>query len=191
MKRLNSEQITTAGVIFSAVLTAFTAIGIQNDIIGCDAETETLDAITETETFIPMETFEVVEVPDVCESGTLEWSLEDELRADELEYLALCVAAESQGQPTEGIRLVVDTILNRVDSEDFPDTITEVINQPGQFSVVADGRINTVNPEPLIFEIVTEELDNRTNDEVLYFNAIGYREGTPMCKISAHYFSAE
>ena len=42
--------------------------------------------------------------------------------------------AEAEGECEEGKRLVIDTILNRVDSEHFPDTVYEVIYQPNQFS---------------------------------------------------------
>lgn len=40
---------------------------------------------------------------------------------------------EARGESLEGKTAVVRTILNRVDSKDFPDNIEEVICQPGQF----------------------------------------------------------
>lgn len=40
---------------------------------------------------------------------------------------------EARGESLEGKTAVVRTILNRVESKDFPDSIEEVIYQPGQF----------------------------------------------------------
>ena len=54
---------------------------------------------------------------------------------DSLEMLAKCVQAEAGNQGLLGKRLVVDVILNRVDSDRFPNTIEGVITQSGQFAV--------------------------------------------------------
>jgi len=43
---------------------------------------------------------------------------------------------EARGESLEGKTAVVRTILNRVESKDFPDSIEEVIYQPGQFQPV-------------------------------------------------------
>ena len=40
-----------------------------------------------------------------------------------------------------GKRLVVDVVLNRVDSPLFPDTITEVLEQTGQFTIMWNGAV--------------------------------------------------
>ena len=59
----------------------------------------------------------------------------------ELELLAAVVEAEAGNQDMTGKRLVVDVVLNRVDSPLFPDTITEVLEQPGQFSTMWNGAV--------------------------------------------------
>jgi len=121
-----------------------------------------------------------------------EEELAEELYYDSLELLALCVEAEAGNQGLIGKKYVVDVVLNRVDSEDFPDNITDVIMQQNQFSVVLDGRIWEVEPTEETFQAVREELENRTNYEVLYFTSEGFCEwGTAWKKIGDHYFSTK
>ena len=59
----------------------------------------------------------------------------------ELELLAAVVEAEAGNQDMTGKRLVVDVVLNRVDSPLFPNTIMEVLEQPGQFSTMWNGAV--------------------------------------------------
>lgn len=50
--------------------------------------------------------------------------------------LSQVVCTESADLPTREERMAVAwCVLNRVDSEQFPDTVWEVVNQPGQFSL--------------------------------------------------------
>lgn len=56
--------------------------------------------------------------------------------------------AEAEGESVEGKALVILVVLNRVWSENFPDTIEEVIFQPRQFSPVKEGgRYYTTEPD--------------------------------------------
>ena len=97
--------------------------------------------------------------------------LAEEEYFDSLELLALCVEAEAGNQGLIGKKYVCDVILNRVDDEDFPDNITDVIMQKNQFSVVLDGRIWEMEPTEETFQAIREELDQRTNYDVLYFTS--------------------
>lgn len=58
---------------------------------------------------------------------------------DEHECLAVSVYFESKGEPLQGQLAVAQTILNRVESGRFADTICGVVRQPGQFSFVRRG----------------------------------------------------
>lgn len=60
----------------------------------------------------------------------------------EKELLARLVHAESKGEPFAGKVAVAAVVLNRVDHNQFPDSIEEVINQNGQFQPVDNGAIN-------------------------------------------------
>lgn len=123
------------------------------------------------------------------ENNDLEFIVE-EMYYDELEYLAACVEAEAGNQGLLGKRYVVDVILNRVDSDKFPNTITEVIEEPKQFSVVSDGRINTVVPSEETYQAIQMELENRLDDTILFFRTGRYHTGyTPCFQHKDHYFS--
>lgn len=60
----------------------------------------------------------------------------------ERHLLAQIVEAEAKGEPYAGKVAVATVVLNRVVHDGFPDTVEEVIYQPGQFSPVMDGAIN-------------------------------------------------
>ena len=99
---------------------------------------------------------------------------------EEIELIALVTMAEAEGESEEGQRLVIDTILNRVDHERFPDTINEVIYQPNQFTSMWNGRVDRCYV-----------IENRTNHEVMFFTAGRYgKYGTPMFQVGNHYFSS-
>lgn len=119
------------------------------------------------------------------------------LSDDEIRLIALCTMGEAEGEPDSGKRLVIDTILNRVDSDGFPDNVDDVIYQPNAFECMWNGRIENCfnNPDYVeimdhISQLVEEEAFDRKNVEVTYFCAYGYSDyGTPLFKVGNHYFS--
>lgn len=110
----------------------------------------------------------------------------------ELELLALVVEAEAGNQGLYGKQLVVDVVLNRVDSPDFPNSITKVILQPRHFSTIWDGAAYRAEPTQETYEAIESELLHRCNSDVLFFTSEGYSEyGTPWEKVGGHYFSTK
>lgn len=67
--------------------------------------------------------------------------------AEESYLLAKLAMAEAEGEDTEGKALVILVALNRVWSDEFPDTISKVIYQSDQFSPVSNGRFDSVEPD--------------------------------------------
>lgn len=41
---------------------------------------------------------------------------------------------EARSEPVDGKLLVAEVVLNRIESEEFPDTVCEVVYQPNQFA---------------------------------------------------------
>lgn len=115
----------------------------------------------------------------------------EEIKEDELQTLAILVMAEAGNQDLKGKRLVVDVVLNRVDDSRWPDTISEVINQKGQFSPMTDGGYSraaqTITQE--CFDAVSMELESRLDYQIHYFCAGGYGYGEAAYKYGDHYFS--
>lgn len=114
------------------------------------------------------------------------------LTKEEINLIALVTMAEAEGESELGKRLVIDTILNRADHDYryWPDTVTEVIYQKGQFEAMWNGRVDECYVMDEIVQLVKEELVERTNAEVLYFRTGRYSSyGTPAFKEGNHYFS--
>ena len=125
-----------------------------------------------------------------------EEEIRNEIMYGELELLAILVYAEAGNQDELGQRYVADTVLNRVDDKDFPDTIEEVIYQrePTQYFTSLGKCFDKLSyeiPEE-IFDIVYQEyIGPRKNYNVLYFRTGHYGSGTPMFKHGDHYFSGK
>jgi len=61
--------------------------------------------------------------------------------AEERELLARVIYGEGRGEPYEGQVAIGAVVLNRVESEDFPDSINGVVYQTGAFDAVRDGQV--------------------------------------------------
>ena len=110
---------------------------------------------------------------------------------DELVLMAQITIAEAEGESEYGKRLVIDTILNRKDSDNFPSTITEVIFQPNRFTCINNGRFDRVKVDGDTVDLVVQEIKNRSNYDTVYFSAGDYSTyGTPLFKEGNHYFSS-
>lgn len=81
--------------------------------------------------------------------------------------------AEAEGESVEGKALVMLVVLNRVFSDEFPDTVEEVIFQPRQFSVTEEGgRYWNTEPDEGCYEaleLVMQGWDE--SDGALYFES--------------------
>lgn len=67
--------------------------------------------------------------------------------AEELSCLATSIYFESRGESKTGQYAVGLVILNRVDSDNFPSTVCEVVYQGCQFSWVCDGKSTKIRNE--------------------------------------------
>ncbi len=120
--------------------------------------------------------------------------LRNEILYGELEEAVLVVQAEAGNQDELGKRYVADVIFNRLDSEDFPDTVHEVVYQrnPIQFATTVNGSMDVAayNVTEDVFQIVLEEYINRTNSDIIYFRTEHYStDGKPAFKHGDHFFS--
>lgn len=109
----------------------------------------------------------------------------------EIQIIAMITMAEAEDEPEYGKRLVIDTILNRVDSERFPDTIIDVATQPHQYTSMNSDRMSRCYVRDDIYQLVIEEFESRTNYDVIFFTSNGYSQyGTPMFQECCHSFSS-
>ena len=112
---------------------------------------------------------------------------------DSLELLAAVVEAEAGNQDLTGKRLVVDVVLNRVDSPLFPDNIVDVLEQELQFTTMHNGAVEEAgwhmqedDYKAVMMEISGERLDY----DIYFFTAGEYNScGRPAYIHGDHYFS--
>ena len=112
--------------------------------------------------------------------------------AAELEILARCVEAEAGNQSIDVKRAVVSVILNRVDDDDWPDTISEVIADPYEFAIYWNGAMDEVTPATSTYEAIACEMETRSYPGLFYFDMDDYLPyGTPYVKMGNLYFSTK
>lgn len=89
----------------------------------------------------------------------------------ELQILANAVYGEARGEPYEGQVAVAAVILNRLESPEFPDTISEIIFQPLAFTAVADGQI-WLEPNERAKQAVLDAINgwDPSENALYYFN---------------------
>ncbi len=95
---------------------------------------------------------------------------------EDYENMLRIVEAEAGGEDRKGKLLVANVIINRVNDESFPDSITEVIFQQDngvcQFSPIRDGRFYSVSVSQETIEAVDAALYGEDCSEgALYFMA--------------------
>ena len=83
-----------------------------------------------------------------------EFTYSKDWSAKESYLLAKIAMAEAEGCNTQTKTLVIMCVLNRVWSDEFPDTIEEVIFQENQFSPIDNGRWDRVEPNEDCYEAV-------------------------------------
>lgn len=90
----------------------------------------------------------------------------------DLYLLAKCVYAEARGESYVGQVAVAAVILNRVESSQFPNTISDVIYQPYAFTAVQDGQIN-LEPNQTAYSAAKDALNgwDPTYGCLYYYNA--------------------
>ena len=62
--------------------------------------------------------------------------------ADDIHLLAKLIHGEARGEPYIGKVAVAAVVINRINSQIFPNTLKEVVYQPRAFTCVDDGQIN-------------------------------------------------
>lgn len=90
---------------------------------------------------------------------------------EDLFLLASIIHGEARGEPYEGQVAVGAVVLNRVASENFPDTIAEVIYQRGAFDAVADSQFY-LTPNETALRAAQDALNgwDPTNGALYYWN---------------------
>lgn len=157
--------------ILVLALTIFLTVSAkaQYGALGELVDTPTVRVITPAEPLVieiqETETPEPVNYPTF--SYSKDWDAKDSY------LLAKIAMAEAEGESIQGKTLVILVVLNRVHDDNFPNTIQDVIYEPGQFSPVANGCFDSVEPDDdcweAVYEVMTAEYDY--SGGALYFES--------------------
>lgn len=92
---------------------------------------------------------------------------------DMVDLLARLINGEARGEPYKGQVAVGAVVMNRVKSSEFPDTISGVIYQKGQFSCVTDGQFNkAIDENSTVYKAAQEAINGSdpTNGCIFFYN---------------------
>ena len=111
---------------------------------------------------------------------------------DEFELMSRVIEAESdRSDSIDGRIMIALVLLNRMDDSRFPDDISSVCYESGQFEVVSTGAIWDVGRTSLSDWAIIEAhrwIEEGDAPHVLYFNNSGYNYGEPYGYIDGNYF---
>lgn len=116
------------------------------------------------------------------------WKIE--LTEEEVDLLAKILWVEARGEPDEGQEAIVEVVFNRMVSEEFPDTLYEVLSQkkPVQFS--SWKLRDTAVPTEKEYNAIQEVLNGNTailREDTVYF-ATSMLTSNLDVQIEHHYF---
>ena len=80
-------------------------------------------------------------LPIQSEAATIAETTKDKYSASDLRYLTSIIYCEARGESYAGKKAVGIVVMNRVESDLFPDDIQGVIYQSGQFAPVSNGSL--------------------------------------------------
>lgn len=124
----------------------------------------------------------------------------DDVLSRDMRCLAQAIYFEARGEPLDGQLAVGRVVINRAESDTFPDSYCEVVTQRAQFSFVKRGRIPAPNTASsawkravAVARIAHQELWDSPADDSLYFHATYVnpswaRQKIARAKLSRHIF---
>ena len=100
---------------------------------------------------------------------------ECDIREEDKALLARIAKAEAGNQDIEGKALVICVVLNRKESPDFPDSVSEIIYQENQFSPVLEGKFDKTEPDGECWQALEMVLQGGWDESqgALYFESEG------------------
>ena len=113
----------------------------------------------------------VVEVKEFDCVETQETETVERFTEKEKYMLAKIAMAEAEGCSIKAKELVIRTVLSRIESDRFPNTVEEVIFQKKQFTPTSDGRWNKVEPNEECWQALENVLSSSESKDILFFES--------------------
>lgn len=168
IRQKNLKRETCQNLIFHIIICLFIMIIVLCDVAGKCMENHKDIVESQYKTTIPqpITTIQIDTQEDEDKAETNEAKVETNVptypeftyskdwSAKDSYLLAKIAMAEAEGCNIRTKTLVIMTVLNRVWSDEFPDTIEEVIFQENQFSPINNGRWDRIEPNEDCYEAV-------------------------------------
>lgn len=113
----------------------------------------------------------VVEAKEFDCVETQETETAERFTEKEKYMLAKIAMAEAEGCRIKAKELVIHTVLSRIESDMFPNTVEEVIFQKNQFTPISDGRWNKVEPNEECWQALENVLSSSESKDILFFES--------------------
>ena len=166
IKQINLERVTCRNLVWHIIIITIIMI-----IVLCNMPRVVIAEKEDTSKSVSESYSNKTTTPYVYNLTTFEPQTEEESSEVEVDYypeftyskdwsakesylLAKIAMAEAEGCNTQTKTLIIMCVLNRVWSDEFPDTIEEVIFQENQFSPIDNGRWDRVEPNEDCYEAV-------------------------------------
>lgn len=132
----------------------------------------------------------VVDRPIIAQDSAERWQGID-ITPDDIVFLACLAWREARGEGLLGMRLVIEVVFNRVLSDKFPNTIYDVLYQPGQFAPSGGAlELNDITPTEAQYEAVRLAITETPilEPDVVFF-ATTPLYGEIFLHVGGHYFT--
>lgn len=108
---------------------------------------------------------------------------------EEIDLIAGITLLEAGNQSMTGKRAVVEVIFNRILSDEFPNTVHDVIFQKNQFTTAKNLSVAKPTQEEYeAIEMVLNESEPILDVDVMFFSPNGFRNRTTYDRIGGHVF---
>lgn len=164
IQQRNLERVTCKNLVWHIIIITIIMIIVLCNMPRVIAEKEDTSKVSESysnKTTTPYVSNLVTFEPQTEEESSEvevdyypEFTYSKDWSAQESYLLARIAMAEAEGCNTQTKTLIIMCVLNRVWSDEFPDTIEEVIFQENQFSPIDNGRWDRVEPNEDCYEAV-------------------------------------
>lgn len=183
--KVNSEEENESGLDEQRTVTCKEAAAIhEKEMYVCETVTADREEIKEFEAWVK---------PQIEGMVPVYGRSIDYISLEDFDLMGRTVFAEAKTESFTGKVAVAEVILNRVESENFPDTVEEVIKKDGAFSSWENGSVAEAPLDDECLEAVQDAVNERALPEsVVYFREGRYHDfGIPYMIIGRHYFSSE
>ena len=184
---------TPVPIILAPNLTATNDTEINNDYAPADINMDNLSNRSDSELIKKEEELSDIYLTVIMTKEDIPYHERCGLTEEEFEFFARVVTAEDNGDHDDDYEnqvAIACVVLNRVDSSKWPNTVTKVLQEKGQFATVKHGYCSTTACENSRKAIVDAYENRPLPLDVIYFNCNGFFNNlTPYAKISDNYFS--